>query len=255
MPNHVTNYVELIGEQYVINELLEKVKYDNKDIGTLDFNKIIPMPEPLNIESGSNEDRYIKAYLRAAWSSDDTDYGVPKISKDVFERYIYCLNRNTLLFPYDRNDIINLNLSSIPDADKCIAEGKKYIDNLRDYGATTWYNWCIEHWGTKWNSYNELPFTNNCLIFDTAWSNVRPVMLKLSEMYPTVTIKYSWADEDIGSNVGEVWFLAGEIIFSNIPESDSREAYEMAARIKEEDLADYGLIFNEQTGTYEYSED
>ena len=40
MPNHITNRLELGGDQSKINELLEAVRYDNEPIGTLDFNKI-----------------------------------------------------------------------------------------------------------------------------------------------------------------------------------------------------------------------
>ena len=52
MPNHITNRLELVGDQSKINELLEAVRYDNEPIGTLDFNKIIPMPKSLDITSG-----------------------------------------------------------------------------------------------------------------------------------------------------------------------------------------------------------
>lgn len=55
MPNHITNRLELVGDQSKINKLLEAVRYDNEPIGTLDFNKIIPMPKSLDITSGSIE--------------------------------------------------------------------------------------------------------------------------------------------------------------------------------------------------------
>ena len=35
---------------------------------------------------------------------------------------------------------------------------------------------------------------------------------------------YCWADEDIGSNVGEAVYKNGEMIDANIPEPGSREA-------------------------------
>ena len=40
MPNHVTNRLNLIGEQTRIDELLDKIKNDELGRGTIDFNKI-----------------------------------------------------------------------------------------------------------------------------------------------------------------------------------------------------------------------
>ena len=65
MPNHVTNRLNLIGEQTRIDELLDRIKNDELGRGTIDFNKIIPMPEALDVESGSVESDAIKAYLKA----------------------------------------------------------------------------------------------------------------------------------------------------------------------------------------------
>lgn len=47
MPNHVTNYVKLHGEESEILRLLQTVKSDEFGLGTIDFNKIIPMPDDI----------------------------------------------------------------------------------------------------------------------------------------------------------------------------------------------------------------
>ena len=62
MPNHITNIVKYEGDADRIKEMLEQIKVDEFGIGTIDFNKLIPMPESLNIESGSRTDRGLKAY-------------------------------------------------------------------------------------------------------------------------------------------------------------------------------------------------
>ena len=59
MPNHVMNQLRLSGNLKRINELLESVKIKDS---VLDFNKIIPMPESLDIEAGSRTDKGLKAY-------------------------------------------------------------------------------------------------------------------------------------------------------------------------------------------------
>ena len=44
MPNHVTNVIALNGDRKQIRELLEQIQNDELGLGTMDFNKIIPMP-------------------------------------------------------------------------------------------------------------------------------------------------------------------------------------------------------------------
>ena len=53
MPNHVTNVLTLHGESDQIRAMLEAIQYDDLGIGSVDFNKIIPMPESLNIEQAA----------------------------------------------------------------------------------------------------------------------------------------------------------------------------------------------------------
>lgn len=51
MPNHVLNIITLKGAPERITEILEKIKYDEIGIGSIDFEKIIPMPS--NIYRGN----------------------------------------------------------------------------------------------------------------------------------------------------------------------------------------------------------
>ena len=44
MPNHITNRIKLIGEPSEVKRVMEAVKVDNTGLGSLDFEKIIPMP-------------------------------------------------------------------------------------------------------------------------------------------------------------------------------------------------------------------
>ena len=66
MPNWVENRLSYNGNETEIKEMLEKIRYDNATIGTIDFNKIIPMPKSLDIECGSRTDKgieMVKNYL------------------------------------------------------------------------------------------------------------------------------------------------------------------------------------------------
>ena len=56
MPNHITNILKFKGDSEQVHTMLDKIKSDELSLGSIDFNKIIPMPESLNIEAGSRTD-------------------------------------------------------------------------------------------------------------------------------------------------------------------------------------------------------
>lgn len=60
MPNWVQNNITFSGDDAEIKKMLEAIKADEIGFGSIDFNKIIPMPESLNIECGSRTDKGIK---------------------------------------------------------------------------------------------------------------------------------------------------------------------------------------------------
>lgn len=62
MPNHVENRLEFFDDPQQIQDILERIKSEKYGIGTMDFNKIIPRPESLDIEAGSKTDRGLEAY-------------------------------------------------------------------------------------------------------------------------------------------------------------------------------------------------
>lgn len=238
MPNHVRNHIFFDCGAKRLKEILTSVKYDNdgenEDYGvaTIDFNKIIPMPEALNIEAGSHTERglnayrdFIEIYTHGGTLHTDALMHIPSESEQAFLR-----NRKDI-----RADEWQL--------------GKTAWLNLLNYGAPTWYEWRNEHWGTKWNSYGygyEASIASDgkrYLSFETAWSAPCPILRKLSEMYPDVAIIHEWADEDIGHNCGRVKYLAGKVSEEYIPENQ-REAYELAAEVWHHDLSEYGLALN-----------
>ena len=54
MPNHVENHIEFSGDARQIKAMLESIKNDEYGIGTIDFNKIFPMPCLLYTSSRSH---------------------------------------------------------------------------------------------------------------------------------------------------------------------------------------------------------
>lgn len=63
MPNHVKNIIKMEGIAKLPLFKTEYDEYEKKDVTCFDFNKVIPMPESLNIESGSMTDEAIIYYV------------------------------------------------------------------------------------------------------------------------------------------------------------------------------------------------
>lgn len=190
MPNHVQNIVRLQGDEKRIQDILEAVKSDQFGLGSVDFEKIIPMPPPLHIECGSKTDRGLNAYRDFLKSGAESEKEYldqkPTITPEEWEL------------------------------------GKQAYENIREYGAPTWYEWCVAHWGTKWNAYGFDESTESGqpaeLHFQTAWNAPHALLTCLSEMYPDIVFECEWADEDIGSNCGSKKLLDGKIIDEYFPE-------------------------------------
>ena len=134
MSSEVLNRITMIGVQPQIDELLEKIRADGKVLGSIDFNKITPMPESLNLEYGSESHLATLAYLKAI-SPATGDFGVDKFVEEVYEQIVTNLNIEQKGL-YKESTIMETDLDT-PDAQEYIKLGKKHIDNLIKYGATT----------------------------------------------------------------------------------------------------------------------
>ena len=64
-----------------------------------------------------------------------------------------------------------------------------------------WYDWNLENWGTKWNSYNgSMEFDKKhgdevSYKFNTAWSPPAPILEALREKFPDVSIRWFYRIE------------------------------------------------------------
>jgi hypothetical protein len=270
MANHVRNILAFDCNEDKLKEILEQIQNDEAGIGSIDFNKLIPRPESLNVTSGSIEVDTISLYLTSI-NPDVNYFGTDKVLNDRFSEV---QNKMEAVQKY-REYNISMTEDQIKDAvngvikwpehegksfdevqNSLVNMGNQYVDNVLNYGSTSWYDWCLREWGTKWSAYNFSDYDDgNTIEFDTAWSPPTPIIEKLSEMYPDVVINHQWADEDLGYNVGEIEYSGEEQISINVPSGGSKEAYEMAADIQGFDLAGDGYRLSEDGSTYEYVEE
>ena len=130
MPNHVTNRISFRGDPEAIHRMLEAVKNDEEGYGSIDFNKIIPMPPELNIESGSRTTEGIKLYnafleiYKLGHEGDVDLFSIPEESEKAFLKMRTDIDKKTWKL------------------------GRAACRNIQQFGCATWYEWCNRHWGT-----------------------------------------------------------------------------------------------------------
>ena len=204
MPNHVTNKLTIIGTNEQIKQVREAIRGERED-QFIDFHKIAPIPKELE---GTRSPVHII-------SQEEYDKQEERLAKDG-------LTENEKNFGLSRGLTQEL-------ADEYTMR----------FGHADWYGWQTDNWGTKWNAYENNEIDEDCIEFQTAWSNPYGLLVKLSEMFPNVTFDIRFSDEDFGHNVGEYTLLNGEVVEENIPDGGSTEALLMAMEIQYGDSRGY----------------
>lgn len=220
MPNWVMNRVTFEGDPVRVHDLLEGIRPEGHPLGHIDFDRVLPMPASLDIESGSRTARGYSQYRRYIKA------------KDPFVRRAcesYAAN-----YPEEW------------------ALGKAAYQNEIDYGAQDWYEWRVLHWGTKWNAENENSAESTELRFRTAWICPVPVLVEIGRQFPDVEIFVEYADEDIGHNCGTITISEGSPYYAE--PGNSNECVLFACGVWGSDPTDYGLFLNE-SGEYEYRDE
>ena len=63
MPNNITNQITFGSDSTAVaafQKMLHNVRMEGQPLGSIDFNKLLPMPKELDIEAGTRTDRGLK---------------------------------------------------------------------------------------------------------------------------------------------------------------------------------------------------
>lgn len=263
MPNHVTNRICVTGDEKGILQMLEAIQQEEVGIGSVDFNRIIPMPKDLEIRCGLSTARCMEQYL-ACVDPEASWYPGEKMDPEGFEKLMGSLKKHgygRVAHPSPERMAETekklLETGEFKDRTEMEALGAQAVRNVLLYGAATSMDWSLMHWGTKQNSYgyealNPEDAKGGKLVFYTANSCADKIIRKLSEQYPELFFSYFWADEDFGNQVGEKEYEAGEEVFSNIPTRGSNEAFAMAEDILGISPEECGYQMDAGLGIYVY---
>ena len=189
MQNNVMNIVSFDCDSKKAKKILEEIKDDEIGYGSIDFNKVVPMPKDLDIDSGVETNNGLRFYEE--FVSVYTAY-----QERTKEELLNIPEEKETIFLRQRNDI-------------CFKEwelGRQAYRNTLKYGAPTWYEWRNKNWGTKWNAYGfDLGcglIEDNKISFETVYGSPVKLIQKLSQKYPDVGIEVEWASGTAGSGEG-----------------------------------------------------
>lgn len=270
MPNWVKHKLQIKGQKDKVEQLVKLLHTEKKDYAQeFDFNKIKPMPEELNIVSGSYTDRAVELYLTSI-NPKATYYGDNKLGEEEFSKLIVLVQKQKFFGQFDALqplDKINNWLESVKNDPQFternpLEYGKRAVDNIVKYGAMDWYSWSIANWDTKWNAchvdfdgvVSNENYASATYLFDTAWSDVRRLIGTLAEQHPTLDFELQWAEEQTGYYTGFAEWEQGELVADTDYDSYSKESYELYFELWGEENKKY-YRYNEALGTYEYIED
>lgn len=183
MANWVRNLLDFTYEGEYVAEFEEMMNTICDEHGYIDFNKIIPMPESLNVDAGSVENDVLCEAAEYLIQNCESAIG-----KDMWNKYL----------TEDLRVALMVNYSKLPDD----LRDNVYITNLINYGESSWYEWCWKNWGCKWNAKSCSPCGCD-LEFETPWDAPHPVIEEIHRRFPNIVIDHHWADEAIGENCGE----------------------------------------------------
>lgn len=222
IPDHVINRITFgIGEtaRAAFHSMLQEVRAESQPPGSIDFNKLVPMPPELNIDSGSRTDTGLKLfgdYLReAAQIAADMPDATPNERAAALFRYMDSWQKKHKVDP----EVWEL--------------GKKAYRNIQKYGCATWREWRGLNWGNKWNAYQCAPLDERAdtMEFQTANCAVPKIAAAISKRFPGQTVAYSWFGLDLTQGLGRMVFQDGRAVSINVPEDELALACAMSAGV------------------------
>lgn len=268
MPNYVKNELKIHNKSMTeIKELFCSTD-DNGEL-LFDFEKIIPRPKSLNVISGYLEkpaqdlfNKYAEDKFLAMNELKAKAFMETHKKCNIYKREFTYNFLSVDLFPEYLQEEIVKELASEDEMFSARLQllliwhmGKIYADNIQKYGCTTWYDWCVNNWGTKWNACNTyINECEDCIEFETAWSAPIPIYQKMAEIHPDLDFSVRWADEDIGANAGFVEHTGetdGDFQYSYY-DFQSKDAYETAFELWGIDAEEEGYVFDKENNTYVY---
>ncbi|MFD2232867.1 hypothetical protein [Phaeospirillum tilakii] len=149
----------------------------------LDFQAILPMPEAL-IDTTRSGETAIAIEALTGQTPDTIGAGSALATDWARERDLTTLEQLRAHLEENRPELL--------------AAARRCLAAFAATGHYSWYDWCLEHWGTKWNCYafKEVSATPDRyeFRFDTAWGFPTPIFRRLAADFPELTFECACFD-------------------------------------------------------------
>lgn len=194
MPRHIYNTIKFKKEDR------EKFTKYMKG-GNLDFNKIIPMPKEFDKMGGDHGE---VEEIAKEWKEFTKDVEITGLNVDKYiKKFRNAVKKNPEKYPESAKSV---NLKTIKNEWEEVSVPNFQYQMYRTagevkYGFSSWYDWSISNWGTKWNAC-KTDLDEECLFFKTAWSTPLPIFRKIAELNPDTWFQVEYCDEFDDENSG-----------------------------------------------------
>ena len=231
----IQNRLKIIGDTEDLAKLLNYIKsYVLGEELQIDFNKIIPIPESINIES----DGLGELAHELLFGGIDTE-----CYQNTYEGLLECFNDT-----YNRHEsfaALDIDLQK-----EGIDLALKYQKNIDKYDYAYLADWTIGNWETNKNAYgqNDVRNTANTIYFLTA--NCPPInlILELSRLFPAVQLQLLYTNVDTPWITGRISLTNGKFISRLELVYKSMDAFDIYFEMYPDKRKDYKLI----NGKYEF---
>ena len=121
---------------------------------------------------------------------------------------------------------------------------------MKEYGATNWYDWHLQNWGTKWDASESAFYKNGddwVISFQTPWGPPIEFIQALSNKFKEFQFELQYADEGFGQQpLGEAIISEGSVFYDG-PEEGTVQAEAFADCVwGEQWVDDYAEVDNER---------
>ena len=217
MPNHVNNAFTAEGDPRLVQDFINKAtQYGQTEFS---FQNLYPMPDELNITSGSETSTAIDYYKCIGGDYDTMNAWIDR--PYINEHWPELADLGEM-----RSIVIGYMLEN--NSSLALAEGKQAIINMQKYGCQDWYSWANKHWGTKWDCYDVEDTFYDCTTkdgtrqaywnFTTAWDMPRGLIRYLTKQFPELIFDIEGLCESGWKE--HLCILDGKVLASQYTESD-----------------------------------
>ena len=251
MPNWIKNKI-IFSKKSSIDEFIDKYCSLIDNSYQFDFNKVIKMPNELEVEFSSKSMDALLLYMTKI--CPNINYYGKKKDKIIISEWEF-INKKledkvllTKTFILSEEEVKNILFKYSKQEEQILKLGLAQVENIKKYGELNWYTWSINNWGTKWNSTNfEIKEGGKSITFDTAWDPAIPIIIEMSKQNPEIKFAFLYSDEDIGCKVGYILLSKGIIDYKGTFKNLSRDAYKLAFDLWE---CEKDYQWNDELNTY-----